>query len=137
MKRIAGLGLCALFAVLLGGCSLLGLGPDVTLSLDCRYELVDGVGTDFDWRVAIDDERSVNSNSASGGSVTFENVGIGEHTLYFIPPEGCGAWGSYDQEVGSYTFDVGIGGEDLDIGVGDMDFYGSFAPSLGSKMSEN
>ena len=132
MKRIAGLGLGALFIVLVAGCSLLGLGPDVTLTFDCPYEYVDGVGTDYDWRVEIDDEGRVNSNSSSGDSVTFENVGIGEHTIWFTPPSGC-----YDEVVASYTFDVGMGGEELHLDLDDVDILVSVAPSFGSKMSEN
>ena len=132
MKRTAGLGLCVLIVVLLGGCSWLK-APSVTCTLSCYDEYVDGRGTDGDWRVALDDESRRNSDSASGGSITFDEVEKGEHTLYFTPPAGC-----YDEVVASYTFTVEREDVELELDVfGDLDILVSVAPSFGSKMSEN
>lgn len=118
MRRILIVGCIALAVTMLAGCDLLGelFGKSddenkdnedtgqlatVEMSFSCSGEVMDGVGTDEDWRVSLDRGELVSANSAAGGSVVFDDVSIGTHTLYFTPPIGC-----YDEEVAYYDFEV-------------------------------
>ena len=116
MKRVALALLAGVVLVVLIGCP--GMVPNpfastVTCTLSCNWEYLNGVGTDFSWRVALDDGDRVSTNSADGSSVTFRSVEHGTHTLWFTPPNSC-----FDEVVASYAFDVD-GNTNLNIDVFD------------------
>ena len=124
MKRILILVVIALVVTILAGCDLLGglFGSTIELSLSCPGEVEDGIGTDYDWRVSLDDGRRESANSARGGSVTFEDVSRGSHTFYFTPPSGC-----YDQEVAYYDFEVS-GDDELALSTNQLTLMSSVSP---------
>lgn len=133
MKRFVFLLVCIGIVALLPGC--MGIlsslfGSTVSLSLSCPEEYVDGVGTDRDWRVALDDGDRMTLSSASGGSLEFEKVEKGSHTLWFTPPSGC-----YDQVVASYTFDVD-GDTDLSLSVYELTPLSNSATRFSSRTKE-
>lgn len=139
MRRILIVGCIALVVTILAGCDVLGelFGESdddandnggtgqlatVEISLSCSGEVVDGFGTDVDWRLSLDGGELVNSNSAAGGSVVFEDVSTGAHTVHFTPPIGC-----YDEEVAYFDFAVS-GDEFLALSMADLTALPSISP---------
>lgn len=129
MRRISILLGVLLVLAILGGCDLLGglFGSKVELSLSCPGEAVDGIGTDASWRVSLDDGELVSTNSAYGGSVTFDAVSRGSHTLHFTPPSGC-----YDQEVAYYDFEV-TGDDELTLSTTQLTLLADYSVRAAAK----